>query len=972
MGTVVRQAGAAAGFGNGSRLAFVTSTGTTLLVVPDSNQSSAPAGYGDRDDVKKIHIYESTTTARTAFTLRASINVAFNHESDVSACIDFLDNPHITYLDTAGAIKYVNFTYSSWTPSAITTVQSPAAGDSFQQPLISVSDARIPVVIWRVADAGRKGEFRVFVRRSSDNAWTQLVANVVEASGLTDTWESHAGTVLKGGTATARNYVAAFAVGGYGDGGVRIYTFTYDEGAGTASAATQRATYDAGNVQNSASYHFTRKVMLFQSAANEFTYASMQWFPGKCTVARATFDGTTFTQTVQPTVESFSHSRSADSLMTITYASQVVNFYTVETQSNSMQAIINYVRRINSNGSVSSSEKRYYDDKANWWHVKGLSGGNSWNLDNTYHDLIFYECQSNGTTWKVRHWNVKAKNAPAAVIPTDGSTVTTSLPGVSGKINWRTFNPSLVKMKWQFAKDSGFTTSVKTYTQADSKYRSGDGTPASIPITDVLPGADELTQGNWFVRAALVDEFGSPLVYSAANAVTVSHAPVAGSLSPANGSNLVYGSGQRTLAWKFSDTYSGDSQTAYEVVVTRDDTGAVVTDTGKVASTAQYYALTVDASLKGIELSWQVRLWDTDDVAGPYTSPYTFTLLDAPSPGVTDPTDGGTTASSLPKVTLTPSAPGRTITKLRVVYSQAGEQVYDTGLISVSIPDGQQYTWQGSAGVFKNNQSYTAVVTVTDNAGLSGSQTITFSTQWTPPADPTGLAVDATPYDDEAAGYVKVTWDNTAADADFVCWNIYRKDDEIDPNTLAVLAEGTWNLIDTLYEVADTYEYHDFKAPSSYKVNYRVRQVANRFGDLVESANTDAITGYPNSTYWLIEKDAAPAALKLHIVTEDSYTDEYEEEEYTLIGRGRHIDVGDHLGIKGSLTVQLRNTGSTSARQKRVALQAFKDGNTVAYMRNPFGDLYTVHVSNLEIGRIAGVGYQEFCDVTVPYSEVPE
>jgi hypothetical protein len=41
-------------------------------------------------------------------------------------------------------------------------------------------------------------------------------------------------------------------------------------------------------------------------------------------------------------------------------------------------------------------------------------------------------------------------------------------------------------------------------------------------------------------------------------------------------------------------------------------------------------------------------------------------------------------------------------------------------------------------------------------------------------------------------------------------------------------------------------------------------------------------------------------------------------------------------------------------------------------MRNPFGDVYRIRVGNLSISRLAGVGVDEFVDVTIPYSEVAE
>jgi hypothetical protein len=108
-------------------------------------------------------------------------------------------------------------------------------------------------------------------------------------------------------------------------------------------------------------------------------------------------------------------------------------------------------------------------------------------------------------------------------------------------------------------------------------------------------------------------------------------------------------------------------------------------------------------------------------------------------------------------------------------------------------------------------------------------------------------------------------------------------------------------------------------------------------------------------------------------VTADSYTDEYEKEIFTVIGGGRKVDQGQHLGLKGTLTAQLRDSVGQSARQKKQRLEVMKL-NSVSqfYMRTPFGDLYRCYVDDLQVSRIAGVGTSEFVDVQVPYMEVGE
>jgi hypothetical protein len=62
-------------------------------------------------------------------------------------------------------------------------------------------------------------------------------------------------------------------------------------------------------------------------------------------------------------------------------------------------------------------------------------------------------------------------------------------------------------------------------------------------------------------------------------------------------------------------------------------------------------------------------------------------------------------------------------------------------------------------------------------------------------------------------------------------------------------------------------------------------------------------------------------------------------------------------------------TGKT-ARQKRLDLLDFQSRNAPLYLRNPFGDVWKVNVSAMQVGRLSGVGVREFVDVQIPYSQV--
>lgn len=251
---------------------------------------------------------------------------------------------------------------------------------------------------------------------------------------------------------------------------------------------------------------------------------------------------------------------------------------------------------------------------------------------------------------------------------------------------------------------------------------------------------------------------------------------------------------------------------------------------------------------------------------------------------------------------------------------------------------------------------------------------VSFFTAWINPASPTGLEVFDAQYNIEDEGYIAITWDDLARDDDFTFWSLYRKSDLVDNTTGQVLEEGSFELLDREYSISSDYEYRDYFAPANYLVTYRLVQSVNRLGQDIDSAPTDHAGIIPFSDgYWLIEPsslDASADAFKLSIVTADSFTDEQEESEFNVIGRGRVVNKGQKLGNKGTLEVQLRNTGGTTARQKRLRLKELQEGARQLYLRNPFGDIFRVSVSMISISRVAGVGRSEFCDVTIPYSEV--
>lgn len=122
--------------------------------------------------------------------------------------------------------------------------------------------------------------------------------------------------------------------------------------------------------------------------------------------------------------------------------------------------------------------------------------------------------------------------------------------------------------------------------------------------------------------------------------------------------------------------------------------------------------------------------------------------------------------------------------------------------------------------------------------------------------------------------------------------------------------------------------------------------------------------------YRLEHPTDATLTVELSIVTADTYSDEREESVMNIIGRGRHVDYGTNFGKQGSLTAQFRDDLTTTARQKKQALEKLKNSNSWLRLYTPFGDSFKVSLGVLQFTRVPGVGRQEAQDVTIPYMEV--
>lgn len=566
--------------------------------------------------------------------------------------------------------------------------------------------------------------------------------------------------------------------------------------------------------------------------------------------------------------------------------------------------------------------------------------------------------------------------------PADGSVVPTAHPTVTSQVDLDTNSgQSKYKVHVQFAKNTGFTTSLIDWYPGNSDwgYVAGTLSGPSVPLSATLPNAYTLTNGTWYMRARLVDEYSSFGPWTGTRELTVGHPPQAGPpFSPINAVEWIP-SGSNSLLnfdWEFTDTSPTDSQTAFQVRVYDAATNSLIHESGKVLSTASQYQITITSAQKDVQLYWQVKLWDTDDVAGTFSAPTYFLVSTPPVVTVDSPTSGSVLPTGVPTISGNIDVSGgRDVKEYTVSITQGGVPIWSVRRVG-PFPDGYVFAEKVPQGYLQDEQSYTLQVSAIEAGGLqSTSGMIPFSVDWIPPAGPDDITADLSHYNTDGEGYVLVEWGDESREApNFVGWNVYRKSDLLNTDSGVVIEEGQLVLIHQERAVGNSYQHQDYFAPSGYKTTYYVTQVVNRDGQDIESDKLFWVMTVPQSDgYWLLapsDFEGEDEAFKLSNVTGDNFTHEREESEIVVIGVGRTFQKGQDLGVKGTLDAQLRHTNGTTARQKKLKIEQLTDSGARLWLRNPFGDIYPVNVSALAITRIAGVGTSEFCDIQIPYAEV--
>lgn len=617
---------------------------------------------------------------------------------------------------------------------------------------------------------------------------------------------------------------------------------------------------------------------------------------------------------------------------------------------------------------------------------------------------------------------------PTLNSPALASTQTTGTPALQADVDQNLFIPGMTYIReFQLATDAGFTTNLRT--QTDATYRPAwSASDGAI----VLSQANRLAQGTWYVRCRTKNVHGEASGWSAVNTFIVSHPPVANSLIPTGNADAQYDT-TPTFDWGFGDTDTSDFQTAYQVQFWKLSAPTLLHDTGKIVSgttdhtfnpvvknitnkqltanvatltstahgflvgqvitvagvdatfngtyvltavaantfsyakTAANVALTaatgtgtrflVDTTWKDVDLRWRVRLYDRDDVAGPWSLDQGFKFRDLPVVAITSPANGSVVAVASPPVVWTFTAPGRTQVQWKVdIYNTTPNP--DVLLESSGWRTGADTTWTPTTPVMSVGPTFSAVVTVIDSSGLTGTSTNTFTATYTPPTAP-AFSIDGTTY--PLTALRMLDWSGTAPAGTFYSWRIYRR------NT----GTTTWKLLGEIFDGATRF-YRDFTAPSQTSVDYVVAQVITQLGGLVESAYAPVtFAAQTLLDYHLVCPDNYLLNMTLYSVESESFSDEQEMATQNVPGRGRITEYGTRFGQAGQISGTFRDQyGGPTARAQRLALEALRSSGFAAYLTNPFGDVWRVALASADITRIAGMGLHEATEWSISYTEL--
>ena len=132
----------------------------------------------------------------------------------------------------------------------------------------------------------------------------------------------------------------------------------------------------------------------------------------------------------------------------------------------------------------------------------------------------------------------------------------------------------------------------------------------------------------------------------------------------------------------------------------------------------------------------------------------------------------------------------------------------------------------------------------------------------------------------------------------------------------------------------------------------------------------EAMTRIRSGLFMLINMDDIddPKAVAMK-VNDHSFKDNIQREVSDIMGRGRHVNLGDRLGYEGSFNAQLRGVEGEPTLAKNVLIDFYLTADKL-YLRSAYDMLIRVSIDSPDFKELPGTGENQMLDVTVSYVEV--
>lgn len=494
---------------------------------------------------------------------------------------------------------------------------------------------------------------------------------------------------------------------------------------------------------------------------------------------------------------------------------------------------------------------------------------------------------------------MEAPRGTVNVYPQNNGTTSQSSPRLEARPLGTNQSNVIGTVTFQLALDANFTSGLVTGLASTPVWANGSNI-ATAPLLN-----NRLVQGKYYMRSRITDLAWRESAWSPITSFTVRHPPSASNLTPTGGGHVGFNPEEGvTFMWSFTDPDPDDTQSAYQIVLTNTSTGAVIHNTGKQESSASQATIPVGEEHTEKMLEWRLTVWDGDDVASSNIHPERFYLAKAPIVTITNPPHGGTVNTATPVISWSSVFySGRVQEAYRVIVYRLSDHktLFDTGFrfsgaTSITLPP----------NLLRNKMSFSVHVMVQDSNSLVGRKAHEFDALWEIPMELDPPVVDITEH--ATKGYAYVT-----APAPDVS-NYINKDYIIAYNILRRTYESGGQEWVTIYTgMPSGQEFiavKDWLLPSGVPTEYAFTMTLDIWGE-VQTGDPDksrtTLVEPMSGNYWLIDVNDPYRSILLPHVTGDSWTDEYEQQDFVVINRGRIVEVGDRIGNTGTLDSQLRD-----------------------------------------------------------------